>query len=72
MSIQKWPERMSLKESEEYLTHKNGGHRLYCEMTLRRMFQDGKLDGKQMGKGKKIFIYKSELDLKLLDRTSAS
>ncbi len=71
MNQQKWPELMSLAQSEEYLTYKNGGHRLYCTMTIRRMFQRGELDGKQLGKGKKVFIYKSELDLKLLDRTVA-
>ena len=51
---------MSLKQSENYLTYKNGGHRLYSAMTIRRMFQRGELDGKQLGKGKKVFIFKSE------------
>ncbi len=71
MVTQKWPELMSLNDSEKYLTYKNGGHRLYSAMTIRRMFQRGDLNGKQLGKGKKVFIYKSELDLKLLDRTIA-
>ena len=71
MNQQKWPEQMSLKQSENYLTYKNGGHRLYSAMTIRRMFQRGELDGKQLGKGKKVFIFKSELDLKLLNRTIA-
>lgn len=71
MVKQKWPELMPLDEALEYLTYKNGGHKLYCKMTLRRMFQSGKLAGKQVGKGCKIFIYKSELDLILLERNIA-
>ncbi len=71
MVTQKWPELMSLDDSEKYLAYKNGGHKLYHKVTLRRMFQSRKLDGKQSGKGCKIFLYKSELDLKLLERNPA-
>lgn len=71
MIKQKWPELLSLAKAVEYLAYMNGGHRVYCEMTLRRMFQQGKLAGKQAGKGCKIFIYKSELDLILLERNVA-
>ncbi len=68
---QKWPEQMTLKQSEEYLASRNNGHRIYCVATLRRMFVAGELNGKQLGKGKKIRLYKSELDLKLLDKHTA-
>lgn len=68
MLVQKWPEQMPLEMAETYLTYKNSGHQLYGKATLRRMFKKGTLDGKQADKRCKIFIYKSSLDLKLLDR----
>ena len=67
MIVKKWPERMSLTQGVQYLTAKNGGYRMYCEATLRRKVASGELVGQQMGKGKKIWIYRSELDRKILD-----
>lgn len=66
MIVKQWPDRMSLAQGVQYLTAKNGGHKMYCEATLRRMIKEGKLEGQQISKGKKIWIYKSELDRKIL------
>ena len=71
MNTQKWPNQMELKMSEQYLTEKNGGHRIYTAATLRRMFVAGEIKGIQAGKGKKIRLYRSELDLKILGRNLA-
>ena len=66
MTVKQWPDRMSLTQGAQYLTVKNNGHRMYCAATLRRKVAAGELVGQQMGKGKKVWVYKSELDHKIL------
>ena len=71
MNTQKWPNQIELKMTEQDLTEKNGGHGIYTAATLRRMYVAGEIKGVQAGKGKKIRLYRSELDLKILGKNPA-
>ena len=66
MNKSTFPEEMPINEACEYIRHV-AGHSMYCPATLRRFAHEGKLQYKQMGKKHKIFLFKKDIMLKLLD-----
>ena len=63
---QSFPEILTIKQATEYM-RSVAGHYMYCEATLRRFAHQGTLRCKQVDKKHKMFLFKSDLKLKLLD-----
>ena len=64
---QTFPEILTIQQSVEYM-HSVAGHYMYCAATLRRFAHMGILKFKQVDKKHKMFLFKSDIKLKLLDQ----
>ena len=65
-----FPEVLTIKMAMDYI-RQEAGHSIYCEASLRRMAREGYLKCIQLAKKKKIFLFKSDIKLKLLDPIAA-
>ena len=63
---QTFKEILTVRQAVEYL-RSVAGHYMYCEATLRRFAHVGILKFKQVDKKHKMFLFKSDIKLKLLD-----
>lgn len=61
-----FPEVLPVNDAYEFIKSE-AGHSMYTPATLRRYAHEGKLKYKQMGKKHKMFLFKSDIMLKLLD-----
>ena len=63
---QSFPEILTIKQAVEFI-RSVAGHYMYCEASLRRFAHMGILKFKQVDKKHKMFLFKSDIKVNLLD-----